>query len=71
MAYMVIVNDAGLAGYIDYFGKREGIASLSHKHGKSWAFESSIDYKEWSDRYYKSEFAGVNDATVRMLKMRG
>lgn len=68
---VVTVNDAGFAGYVAHFGAQESKAKFSHKHGRSWVFKSDEDETYWSGRYYGSEYSPVNDATVRMLKMRG
>lgn len=65
------INDAGLAGFISYFGRKENRAKLSCRHGKSWIFTSSSGINYWESRYFQSDYAAVNDETIRMLKMRG
>lgn len=67
---VVTVNDAGFAGFISHFGTQECKAKFSNMHGLSWVFMSSEGESYWLRRYYGSEYSPVNDATVRMLKMR-
>ena len=71
MEHEFSVDDAGLAGFIHYFGGKDETASLLYKHGKTLIFRSDHALKYWETRYYQSDYAAVNDATVRMLKMRG
>jgi len=68
--FTITVNDAGFAGFISHFGAQEGKARFSHAHGQSWVFNSHEPENYWAGRYYGSDYAPVNDATVRMLKMR-
>ncbi len=66
----ITVTDAGFAGFISHFGAQDNAARFSHMHGKSWVFNSCQDEAYWSGLYYGSDYSPVNDATVRMLKMR-